>query len=158
MRSSRLAHARVRRCCSPVSSPAKLPRIVRALTSFYFAAAMFALGTLTTIAGAAVAEIQNAPILNVVIGGAAMVGAAGFLAFVMGASCLVVEARVTARMISREARMAFAGGAKRPPQGNSTTNPEQWIAGTKARPRRRVGVSASSLLRSMPQCPVRKAC
>lgn len=45
--------------------------IVRALTSFYFAAAMFALGPLATIAGAAISEIQNLPILNAVIGGAA---------------------------------------------------------------------------------------
>ena len=85
--------------------------IVRALSSFYFAAAMFALGTLATIAGAAIAEIQNAPILNVVIAGAAIVGIGGFVAFVSGAICLVIEARVTARMISREAKMAFARAA-----------------------------------------------
>jgi hypothetical protein len=44
--------------------------IVRALTSFYVAAAMFALGTLATITGAAIAEVQSAPILTVVIAGA----------------------------------------------------------------------------------------
>lgn len=82
--------------------------IVRALTSFYFAAAMFALGTLATIAGAAVAEIQNAPILSVVIVGAAMVGIAGFVAFMVGAISLVFEARITARMIALESRSAFA--------------------------------------------------
>jgi hypothetical protein len=86
--------------------------IVRALTSFYFAAAMFALGTLATIAGAAIADIQNSPILNAVIGGAAIVGVAGFLAFVTGAICLVFEARLTARMISREARSAFTRAAR----------------------------------------------
>src|SRR5579863_6631064 len=63
--------------------------IVRALTSFYFAAAMFALGTLAIITGAAVAEIWNSSIFNAVIGGAAVVGVAGFLAFVTGAISLV---------------------------------------------------------------------
>ena len=87
--------------------------IVRALTSFYFAAAMFALGTLAIIAGAAVAEILNAPILNAVIGGAALVGFAGFLAFVSGAISLVIEARVTARMIAREAKIAYARAARK---------------------------------------------
>jgi len=82
--------------------------IVRALTSFYVAAAMFALGTLATIAGAAVAEVQNAPILTVVIAGAAIVGVAGFVAFMAGAISLVFEARITAKMIALEARSAFA--------------------------------------------------
>ena len=82
--------------------------IVCALTSFYAAAASFALGTLGSIAGAAFAEIQNVPFLNLVIGGAAIVGIAGFVAFVTGATSLVIEARITARMIAREARSAVA--------------------------------------------------
>lgn len=93
--------------------------IVRALTSFYFAAAMFALGTLAIITGAAVAEIWNSSVLNSVIGGAAVVGVAGFLAFVTGAISLVFEARITARMIAREAESAFARAARAntPPLG-----------------------------------------
>lgn len=86
--------------------------IVCPLTSFYFAAAMFALGTLATIAGAAVAEIENAKMLSPVIVGAALVGVAGFLAFVVGAISLVIEARLTARVIAREALSAFKRAAR----------------------------------------------
>jgi hypothetical protein len=82
--------------------------IVRALTSFYFAAATFALGTLAAIAGAAIAEIQNAPMLSEIVGGAATVGILGFVAFVVGAVCLVIEARITERMFAREAEVALA--------------------------------------------------
>ena len=86
--------------------------IVRALTSFYLAAAMFALGTLATIAGAAVAEIENASMLSTVIADAALVGVAGFLAFVVGAVSLVFEVRLIARMIAREVLSAFERAAR----------------------------------------------
>jgi len=81
--------------------------LVRALASFNVAAAMFSLGTLASIAGAAIAEIQNARILLVVIGGAAIVGVAGFIAFVTGTISLVFEARLIARIIARESRLAL---------------------------------------------------
>jgi hypothetical protein len=87
--------------------------IVRALTNFYFAAAVFALGTLAAIAGAALAEIQNAPMLSVIVGGAGVIGILGFVAFTVGAICLVIEARITERMFAREAKVALALARKR---------------------------------------------
>src|ERR1700749_239103 len=41
--------------------------IARAMSCFYFAAAMFALGTLASIAGAAVTELAIAAIFNLVV-------------------------------------------------------------------------------------------
>ena len=82
--------------------------IVRALTSFYLAAATFAMGTLGSIAGAAVLEIQNPTMFDLVVAGAALLGIVGFLAFVTGAVCLIFEARLAARAIAREAHMALS--------------------------------------------------
>lgn len=82
--------------------------IARAMQCFYFAAAMFALGTLASIAGAAVSEMQNLPIFDIVVAGAALVGFAGFLAFITGAFSLVLESRLAARSVAAEADAALA--------------------------------------------------
>jgi hypothetical protein len=86
--------------------------IARAMTSFYFAAAMFALGTLGSIAGAAAAEVLDTKIVGTVIVGAAIVGLAGFVAFVIGSVGLVFEVRIAARMIAREAQSALSGAGE----------------------------------------------
>ncbi|HEX2593212.1 MAG TPA: DUF2721 domain-containing protein [Rhizomicrobium sp.] len=82
--------------------------IARAMQCFYFAAGMFALGTLASIAGAVVSEIQNAQIFDAVVLGAAAVGFAGFIAFITGAFNLVIESRLAARAVAIEADAALA--------------------------------------------------
>jgi hypothetical protein len=82
--------------------------IARAMSCFYFAAAMFALGTLASIAGAALTESNIAAVFDAVVGGAALVGLAGFIAFVTGAVSLVLESRMAALAVAREADAAIA--------------------------------------------------
>jgi hypothetical protein len=82
--------------------------IARAMQCFYFAAAMFALGTLASIAGAAVTEMQGLPVFEIVVAGAAVVGLAGFVAFITGAVSLVMESRLAAKAVAQEADAAIA--------------------------------------------------
>jgi len=85
----------------------RLGIIARAMTGFYFAAAMFALATLASIAGAVVAELASvAPNLIGVL--AVACGLAGFAGFVTGAVSLVAESRLAMRSLAKESEAAIA--------------------------------------------------
>jgi len=79
----------------------------RALTGFYFAAAMFALATLASIVGAIVAEVAQGAPVEVIVGAAALCGVAGFAGFVTGTVSLVAESRLAIRYLTRESSAAL---------------------------------------------------
>ena len=92
----------------------RLGMTARALTGFYFAAAMFALATLASIAGAVAAEF--APAAPNLIGVMAVAcGLAGFAGFVTGAVSLVAESRLAMRSLARESEAAIAIATSGPP-------------------------------------------
>ncbi|HEY1707009.1 MAG TPA: DUF2721 domain-containing protein [Rhizomicrobium sp.] len=86
----------------------RVNHIARAMSCFYFAAGMFALGTFASIAGVGLAEFDSMVLFDVVVAGAALVGIAGFVGFVTGAISLVAESRLAAAAITREANAALA--------------------------------------------------
>lgn len=82
--------------------------IGRATSSFYLAAAMFALSTVTSILGAGVAGMISVTGLEVIVGFAVVFGLVGFGAFVVGALALVVETRLTMGALADESAAAVA--------------------------------------------------
>jgi len=88
----------------------RLGMIARAMTGFYFAAAMFALATLASIAGAVLAELASAA-PNLIGLVAVACGLAGFAGFVRGAVSLVAESRLAMRALARESEIAIAMAA-----------------------------------------------
>ncbi|MCC6984430.1 MAG: DUF2721 domain-containing protein [Bauldia sp.] len=101
----------------PAESTAHELRVVRkrvglianAMSRLYLAAAMFSLATLLSISGAVVAEFSSlGALLDVVIGGAALVGLVGFGAFVNAALLLVWESRLAVESLETEAAEAEA--------------------------------------------------
>ncbi len=80
--------------------------IAWAMSCFYFAAAMFGLATVISIAGAVLAAEETLGFLLSVA--AAVCGSLGFAAFVTGAVSLVIEMRIAVRALAREADEAVA--------------------------------------------------
>jgi hypothetical protein len=82
--------------------------IALSIASFYLAAAMFALATVTSILGAVLAEQFGGAILDLIVGFAVFLGAVGFAAFVTGAFALVIETRLVMRALAFESAAAMA--------------------------------------------------
>jgi hypothetical protein len=82
--------------------------IAFAIAAFYLAAAMFALATVSSIVGAAVAGGSNSAPLDLIIVFAVVLGAVGFAAFVGGALALVIETRQAMRALAAESAAAIA--------------------------------------------------
>ena len=77
--------------------------IVRALTAFYFAMGCFALGTLTSLAGASLSMLAYAGTTQAVLFVAVVAGVCGVGGLVSGATLLVWESRLTHRLLNEEA-------------------------------------------------------
>lgn len=91
----------------------RLGLIARAMSRLYLAAAMFSLATLLSIGGAVLAEFSTlVAVFDVVVIGAAIVGAIGFASFVHGALLLVWETRLAVRTLEAEAAEAVAAMPK----------------------------------------------
>jgi Protein of unknown function (DUF2721) len=78
------------------------------IASFYLAAAMFALATVTSILGAVLAEFLGGAALDVIVVFAVFLGGVGFAAFVTGAFALVIETRMAISALSDESAAAIA--------------------------------------------------
>ena len=78
------------------------------ITSFYLAAAMFALATVMSIVGAVLAQEANGVVLDLIVAFAVILGLIGFAAFVTGAFSLVIETRLTMGSLARESAAAIA--------------------------------------------------
>jgi hypothetical protein len=87
----------------------RLRLIAHALSSLYFAAAMFALSTLAAIVGAVTADFAARPVIDAIVGLAAIAGVIGFGAFSTGALFLVAESRHAVRTLAIEAKDVLAG-------------------------------------------------
>ena len=78
--------------------------IIRALTAFYFAMGSFALGTLTSLAGASLSVLgyTGSP-HHIVLVVAVVAGVCGVGGLVSGATLLVWESRLTHHLLQEEA-------------------------------------------------------
>lgn len=86
--------------------------IGRALASFYIAMAMFGLATLLALVAAVLGELAGGAALGPVLGAAAGVGAAGFVAFVGGGLALIWESRLAMAALARESAASVALAAR----------------------------------------------
>jgi hypothetical protein len=86
----------------------RLRLIAHALSSLYFAAAMFALSTLASIVGAVAADFVRGTIIDAIVGAAVIAGVIGFAAFSTGALFLVAESRQAVRTLAIEAQDVLA--------------------------------------------------
>ena len=77
--------------------------LVRALTAFYFAVGSFAMGTLTSLAGASLSVLDYSGSTRAVLVVAVMAGVCGVGGLVSGATLLVWESRLTHRILQEEA-------------------------------------------------------
>ncbi len=77
--------------------------LVRALTAFYFAVGSFALGTLTSLAGASLSALGYTDSTHAVLLVAIAAGVCGVGGLVTGATLLVWESRLTHRILHEEA-------------------------------------------------------
>jgi hypothetical protein len=77
------------------------------IASFYLAAAMFALATVSSILGAVLAEGLGGTVLDVIVAFAVFLGGIGFAAFVTAAFALVVEARLAITSLRDESAAAI---------------------------------------------------
>lgn len=82
--------------------------IGRAIASFYLAAAMFALATVTSILGPVVAAFAVGVVIDAIVTLAVIFGLVGFAAFVAGAFELVIETRLTMGALADESAAAIA--------------------------------------------------
>jgi hypothetical protein len=87
--------------------------MARALFGLYLSAAMFALATLASIVGAAMAELVHGTVLTLIVAAATVSGVVGFIAFVTAAAAMVAESRLAMRSLALEAADAVA--LARPP-------------------------------------------
>ena len=78
------------------------------IASFYLAAAMFALATVTSILGAVLAQSLGGTILDLIVVFAVFLGGVGFAAFVTGAFALVIETRLAMGALAGESAAAIA--------------------------------------------------
>lgn len=81
----------------------RLTLMARAMFGLYLSAATFALATLASIIGAAMAELGLHTMTLAVVGLAVAAGFAGFLALVAAAASMVAESRLAMRNIELEA-------------------------------------------------------
>jgi hypothetical protein len=95
----------------------RLRLIAHALSSLYFAAAMFALATLASIVGAVTADFAWHTVLDGIVGLAVVAGIVGFAAFSMGALFLVAESRLAVRTLATEAADVLAALGRAAPKG-----------------------------------------
>ncbi len=86
----------------------RIRAIAFAIAAFYLAAAMFALATVSSIVGAALANGGNAATLDLIIVFAVILGGIGFAAFVGGAFALVIETRQAMSALAAESAAAIA--------------------------------------------------
>jgi hypothetical protein len=86
----------------------RIKLIALSIASFYLAAAMFALATVTSILGAVLAEQFGGAVLDVIVVFAVGLGAIGFAAFVTGAFALVIETRLVMGALAFESNAAIA--------------------------------------------------
>ena len=77
--------------------------LVRALTAFYFAVGSFALGTLTSLAGASLSILDYSGTTHAALLVAVAAGVCGVGGLVTGATLLVWESRLTHRLLHEEA-------------------------------------------------------
>jgi NAD/NADP transhydrogenase beta subunit len=86
----------------------RIKLIALAIAAMYFAAAMFALATVTSILGAVLAEYLGGATLDVIVGFAVALGGLGFAAFVTGAFALVIETRIVMGALAFESNAAMS--------------------------------------------------
>ena len=89
-----------------VLSQKRVRLIAQAMSRFYLATGVFAMATMTSIAGAVLNDYLWAITFNGIIAFAAASGIAGFVALVSGAISLVLESRLAVRSLKDEAREA----------------------------------------------------
>ncbi len=77
--------------------------LVRALTAFYFAVGSFAMGALTSLAGASLSVLGYSDTTQVVLAVAVTAGVCGVGGLVSGATLLVWESRLTLGILREEA-------------------------------------------------------
>jgi hypothetical protein len=91
-----------------ISCQERVRLIGRALARFYLAASVFALATMSSIAGAVLGQSTGGLGFDAIIVFAVICGAVGFLAMVSASTSLMIESRLATKALDMEADEAMA--------------------------------------------------